>query len=101
MKLEKNASELTILAYQYDLKAFKKFLAIMNIEPELCNITTMDLRRYINYLKLEKQFANETIRRKIHSLSIYFKFLLLSDNSTRISSSNFSTLFRRYVKKAA
>jgi site-specific recombinase XerD len=76
MTSERNASELTIISYQRDFVTFQKFLSIMNIEPELCKITTMDIRRYINYLKLEKEFANETIRRKIHSLASYFKFLL-------------------------
>ncbi len=76
MTAEKNASTATITSYITDFKIFEKFLLIQMIEPGLQTITTRDLRKYVNYLKLEKEYSNATIRRKIHSLSSFFKFVL-------------------------
>jgi len=76
MKSEKNASGATVTSYITDYKIFENFLLLKTIEPRLQTITTRDLRKYVNYLKLEKEYANATIRRKIHSLSSFYKFSL-------------------------
>lgn len=76
LKSEKNASKTTIVSYETDYKIFTVFLTIGGIEPRLNTMTTAILRRYISYLKLHKDYKTNTIRRKIHSLSSFFKFLL-------------------------
>ncbi|CAB1244204.1 Recombinase XerC [Ruminococcaceae bacterium BL-6] len=76
MRAEKDASESTISSYSTDYKTFQKFLQLQGIEPRLQTITTRDLRKYVNYLKIGKEYSNGTVRRKIHSLSSFFKFSL-------------------------
>ncbi len=76
MEAEKNASTTTLASYSTDFKVFVDFLAVVCVEPRLCAMTTQVLRRYVSYLKLHKRYANNTVRRKIHSLSSFFKFLL-------------------------
>jgi len=76
MKSEKNASEATITSYITDYKIFENFLRLQSIEPRLQIITTRDLRKYVNYLKIGKEYSNATVRRKIHSLSSFYKFAL-------------------------
>ncbi|MCT4619869.1 MAG: tyrosine-type recombinase/integrase [Marinisporobacter sp.] len=76
LQSEKNASNSTLTSYKTDFKIFTTFLAIGGIEPRLNTMTTATLRRYISYLKLHKNYKTNTIRRKIHSLSSFFKFLL-------------------------
>ncbi|MDU5082827.1 tyrosine-type recombinase/integrase [uncultured Tissierella sp.] len=76
MKAEKNASEATITSYTTDFRIFNVFLTIGGIEPRINTITTQVLRRYVVYLKQHKNYKNETVRRKINSLSSFFKFLL-------------------------
>lgn len=76
MTAEKNASTATITSYITDYKIFEKFLRLQCIEPSLQTITTRDLRKYVNYLKIEREYSNSTIRRKIHSLSSFYKYAL-------------------------
>lgn len=76
MRAEKNASESTIVSYVTDFKTFEKFLLLQGIEPKLQSILTRDLRKYVSYLKIGKEYSNATVRRKIHSLSSFFKFAL-------------------------
>lgn len=76
MEAEKNASKATITSYTTDFRIFNDFLAIGGTEPRLCTMTTQILRRYVSYLKLHKNYANNTVRRKINSLSSFFNFLL-------------------------
>lgn len=73
---EKNVSNSTISSYETDFKVLKSFLVKNNIRPLLDNITTPILRRYISFLKVDKGYKTNTIRRKIHSLSSFYKYLL-------------------------
>lgn len=73
---EKNVSNSTITSYETDFKVLKSFLVKNNIRPLLDNITTPILRRYISFLKVDKGYKTNTIRRKIHSLSSFYKYLL-------------------------
>ena len=75
MESERNASKATIKSYTTDFNVFTDFLDIASIEPRVDIITTQILRRYVNYLKKHKNYANETIRRKINSLSSFYNFL--------------------------
>lgn len=73
---EKNISKYTKENYSSDFKIFLNFLSSNSLKSELEAITTPILRKYFSYLKNEKQYQNQTMRRKIHSLSSFFKFLL-------------------------
>lgn len=73
---EKNVTEATITSYRSDFEKFKKFLAINQIEPEILTLSTRNLKSYFTFLKIDCAYANGTIRRRIHSLSSFFKFLL-------------------------
>lgn len=75
LKAEKNASKYTIENYSSDFQIFLHFLAIQYIEPTFYTINTPVLRKYIAYLKNDKDYAVETIRRKIHSVKSFFNFL--------------------------
>lgn len=76
MRAEKNVLNATITSYTTDFRVLNEFLAIGGIEPSLCTMNTQVLRRYASYLKLHKKYANNTVRRKINSLSSFFNFLL-------------------------
>lgn len=75
LKSEKNASNHTVKNYETDFKIFNEFMSLNNLEINIEKITTPILRRYIIFLKQDKKYANQTLRRKIHSLSSFFKFL--------------------------
>lgn len=76
LSAEKNISNHTKANYTSDFKIFLNFLYINGIKPDLQTITTPIIRKYLAYLKNEKDYKNQTMRRKIHSLSSFFKFLL-------------------------
>lgn len=76
LSAEKNASHHTLKNYASDFKLFFNFLQSNGIKPELETIDTPTIRKYISFLKNEKEFKNNTIRRKIHSLSSFFQYLL-------------------------
>lgn len=75
MFAEKNASIATVKSYKTDLKNLLEFLKIINVEPQLNIITTAILRRYITYLKINKKYGTNTVRRKTHSLASFYKYL--------------------------
>lgn len=76
LKSEKDVSRHTITNYTNDFKQFLSFFESSGIQPRLNFITTPIVRRYMASLKIEKEYAVYTIRRRIHSLSSYFKFLV-------------------------
>lgn len=83
LKAEKNASKYTIENYSSDFQIFLHFLASQNIEPTFYAITTPVLRKYTAYLKNDKDYAVETIRRKIHSIKSFFNFLYSQEYITK------------------
>lgn len=76
LSAEKNISYHTKTNYRSDFKIFLYFLHINGIKSDLQTITTPIIRKYLSYLKNEKEYKNQSMRRKIHSLSSFFKFLL-------------------------
>lgn len=70
LKVERNASEHTILNYTIDLKDFRDFLGSVDIDK----IDYLTLRRYLAKLR-EKEYAKRTIARKLACLRSFFKFL--------------------------
>ena len=73
---EKDVSKHTKANYSSDFKTFLLFLENNSIQPDLQTITTPILRSYFAYLKNNKKYQNKTMRRKIHSLSSFYKFCL-------------------------
>ncbi len=74
LRLERDYSKATVVAYRRDFQDFLNFLSKEDIEPELEIITTPILRDYITYLSEEKSSSPNSIRRKFNSLRSFFKF---------------------------
>jgi integrase/recombinase XerC len=70
LKIEKNASEYTLINYSADLRDFSKFLGDISVET----INYLVLRRYLAHMK-EKNYSKRTVARKLASLRSFFKFL--------------------------
>lgn len=75
LRLEKNYSEHTILAYESDIAAFSAFAKAHYDQDNLSSINYAQMRSWIVNL-VENGSANRTINRKIASLKAYYKFLL-------------------------
>ncbi len=69
--IEKKLSNNTKDAYQRDLLAFSNFLN----NKEINNITTNDIRNYINYLS-DNNEKDKTIARKVVSIRTFFDYLM-------------------------
>lgn len=70
LRIEKNASDHTIVNYTIDLKDFAKFLGETSVE----DVNYLFLRKYLAGMK-EKSYSKRTIARKLASLRSFFKFL--------------------------
>ncbi|MFH1479339.1 MAG: tyrosine recombinase XerC [Candidatus Omnitrophota bacterium] len=70
LKIEKNASEHTIINYQIDLKDFNGILKDKPLEK----INHIDVRLFLAKMK-ERDFSKRTIARKMSSLKSFFRFL--------------------------
>lgn len=73
--VEKDISKYTKENYTSDLNIFLNFLSKQGIKPVVTELNKNLLRKYFQYLKFEKEYATATMRRKIHSLSSFVKFL--------------------------
>ncbi len=75
LRVERNASDLTIKSYREDLMALAAYLAEANggrpAEPG--NLTALDLRGYVAALH-EAGYAKSTIARRLASLRSFFRF---------------------------
>lgn len=71
LKLEKNYSPHTLLAYTKDIEGFKSFLQVSNIDE----LTYADIRSWIVDL-VEKGLSNRSVNRKIASLKSYYTYLV-------------------------
>ncbi len=70
LEIEKGYSKATIREYKYDLNLFKRF-----VQKSLDHVTTGDLRKFLYYLKKERNSSAKTIHRKICSIRSFYKFL--------------------------
>jgi len=70
LKIEKNASNHTIINYTIDLKAFSLFLGSAGID----SVDHLALRRFLAELR-GRNYSKRTIARKLASLRSFFKFL--------------------------
>jgi len=69
---EKRYSSHTVTAYHNDVKQF--FKSFPNLESEINEVTTKNIRQYLVEL-VEENLENTTINRKLSSLNTFFKFL--------------------------
>lgn len=79
MLAEKNASDMTIESYSRDYKVLVEFLESNKIDLSIDNLTTQVLRRYINFMKKDKNYSSTTLNRKINSLRSFAKFLVINE----------------------
>lgn len=75
LKLEKNYSEHTVIAYEKDLRSFAEFCKKEYEEDNIINVHYVQIRNWIVSL-VESGLQNATINRKISSLKTYYKYLL-------------------------
>ncbi len=67
-------SESTLVAYRKDIEQLQDFLIGHGINT-VEDITTEDLKPFLEYLQVEKGFNLKTISRKINSIRTFFRFL--------------------------
>jgi len=75
LRVERNASELTIKSYAEDLAALEEYLSEAGggRAPHPAQITTLDLRGYVAALT-EAGYAKSTIARRLASMRSFFRF---------------------------
>ena len=79
MTVEKDIAKNTIDNYTCDFKIFKLFLSAQGIPLSIDKIDKHILKQFFHYLKFKKNYATATMRRKIHTLSSFFKYLYEDD----------------------
>jgi integrase/recombinase XerC len=75
LKVEKNASELTLKNYQKDLKIFNDFMNKKNREFNWLEIKPLLIRSYLANMN-DHNYARATIARRISSMRSFYKFLM-------------------------
>ena len=70
LKVTKNLTNKTLLAYQSDIN---NFIIYLN-EIDILKVKQVDILNYINYLSETKKLKDRSIKRKIVSLKIYYNF---------------------------
>ena len=74
LRVERNASPLTLKSYEEDLIALVLYLEeVEGRSVEICEVTTLDLRRFIAELQ-QAGYAKATISRKLACLRSFFRF---------------------------
>ena len=74
LKIEKNYSPKTIIAYQNDINSFKEFISDEFQQSSLIKVNYSQIRSWI-VLLVNSGISNKTINRKISSLNSFYKFL--------------------------
>ncbi|UNC93574.1 tyrosine-type recombinase/integrase [Candidatus Contubernalis alkaliaceticus] len=75
LELEKGVSPGTAYEYSLDLNLFAAFLEQHNLPLEVGEITLQHLRKFLVYLKRERNNSAATINRKLSTLKSFFSFL--------------------------
>ncbi|MGY8767395.1 MAG: tyrosine recombinase XerC [Pirellulales bacterium] len=74
LKVERNASDLTIKSYGEDLEALAEYLEeSFGTEPAPQDITTLDLRGYVSAVS-DAGYAGTTVSRRLASMRSFFRF---------------------------
>lgn len=97
LKTEKRASEHTVVAYQYDLKTFKEFIAPESLET----INYQHIRSWIVYL-MDQGLVSKSVNRKLSTLRKFYKYLLVQgvinkNPTTKISGPKIAKRLPEYV----
>ncbi|OPZ04018.1 MAG: Tyrosine recombinase XerD [candidate division BRC1 bacterium ADurb.BinA364] len=80
LRVEKNLSERTRKAYQYDLKRFGDFLASAHKRvPALDKIAAEDIRVYLQNLQMERSCKASTLSRVLSSLRVFFEYCVRAE----------------------
>lgn len=74
LKIEKNYSPKTIIAYLNDINSFKEFISDEFQQSSLIKVNYSQIRSWI-VLLVNSGISNKTINRKISSLNSFYKFL--------------------------
>jgi site-specific recombinase XerD len=75
LRVEKNLSERTRKAYQYDLRRFGDFLAsVRKRTPNVDEIRAEDIREYLQRLQMGRHYKSTTLSRVIASIRVFFEF---------------------------
>jgi integrase/recombinase XerC len=74
LKIEKNYSPKTVIAYQNDISSFKEFISDEFQQSSLIKVNYSQIRSWI-VLLVNSGISNKTINRKISSLNSFYKFL--------------------------
>ncbi len=74
LKIEKNYSPKTVIAYQNDINSFKEFISDEFQQSSLIKVNYSQIRSWI-VLLVNSEISNKTINRKISSLNSFYKFL--------------------------
>lgn len=78
LEVEKNLSPLTRRAYVYDLERFADaYIRRYGANPILQKITTDDIKRYLEHLRMDKNYRSTTLSRSIASIRIFFEFCVM------------------------
>jgi len=97
--VEKYISKNTRANYRGDFKLFLNYLMKQVIKATIDELNKHLLRQFFQYLKFEKGYATATMRRKIHFLSsfckfLYFTILLLNLHSLQPNYTQHLSLFK-------
>ena len=74
LKIERNASPLTLSSYRPELEKFLLYLLKNNIE-EITDVTVSRIREYIYMIKEERKLSSVSLCTKIATLKSFFNFL--------------------------
>ena len=81
--VDRNLSERTLEAYRSDLKIFSQIFK----QREVDEITTENVREFIELLEKNHHYKDTTIKRKIATLKVFFNFVeqegIIADSPTR------------------
>ena len=78
LEVEKNLSPLTRKAYVYDLERFAdSWIRRHGSNPTLDKVTTEDIKRYLEHLRMDLNYKSSTLSRTIASIRIFFEFCVV------------------------
>lgn len=80
LRVEKNLSERTRKAYQYDLRRFVDWLVVVQKRtPALEDITVADIRAYLQKLQIDHGYKATTLSRVIASIRVFFEYCVRTE----------------------
>ena len=75
LRVERNLSSATRVAYQYDLQKFKEFLIRhLGTEPVVGRVETGAIKEYLAFLQGRRSYKSTTLSRTIASIRVFFEY---------------------------